>query len=67
MEQEGHLKENVSLFILSKSIVQQLIFTTNKSVIFKEIQIDHQVMTTPIFWRFQNLVDIYLRTITLIW
>ena len=60
MEQEGHLKENVLLFILPKNIVQQLLFTTNKSVIFKEVQIDHQVMTTPIFWRFQNLVDIYL-------
>ena len=36
-------------------------------VLFKEIQIDHQFMTTPIFWRFQNLIDIYLRKITLIW
>ena len=39
VEQEGHLKENVSLFILPKSIVQQLIFTTNKSVIFKEFKL----------------------------
>ena len=69
MEQEGHLKENVLLLILPKNIVQQLLFTTNKSVIFKEIQIDHQFMTTPIFNTFLafskcvfslDLVDRYL-------